>query len=133
MQRLNLPAAMTTSALGFGTAQLMARIGRRESVRLLHAAFDAGITHIDTARLYGYGAAESAVGDLLAGRRHQITVATKFGIFPPARSPMLQTPWLAPWPGSIRAGVSACVPAPDASSRRGDSRSPTPRAASTPA
>jgi D-threo-aldose 1-dehydrogenase len=91
MQRLNLPAAMTTSALGFGTAQLMARIGRRESVRLLHAAFDAGITHIDTARLYGYGAAESAVGDLLEGRRHQITVATKFGIFPPARSPMLQT------------------------------------------
>jgi D-threo-aldose 1-dehydrogenase len=92
MHRLTLPGTtITTSALGFGTAQLMARLGRRESVRLLNAAFDAGITHIDTARLYGYGEAERAVGDLLEGRRDRITVATKFGIFPPKRSPLLQT------------------------------------------
>ena len=82
---------VTTSVLGFGTAQLMARLSRRESVRLLEAAFDAGITHIDTARLYGYGEAERAVGDLLQGRRDRITVATKFGIVPPRRSPVLRT------------------------------------------
>ena len=43
----------------------MARLGRRESVRLLEVAYDSGITHFDTARSYGYGEAESAVGEFL--------------------------------------------------------------------
>lgn len=68
----------------------MARIGLRESLALLGAAFDAGITHFDTARMYGYGEAERAVGQFIAGRRQQVTIATKFGIFPPKRSPLLQ-------------------------------------------
>ena len=64
----------------------MARVGRRESVRLLEVAFEAGITHFDTARSYGYGEAESALGDFLPGRREQVTVATKLGLEPPRRS-----------------------------------------------
>lgn len=91
MRRVTLDGSdVTTSALGFGTAHLMARISRRDSVRLLEAAYDAGITHFDTARLYGYGEAESALGDFIRTRRDRVTVATKFGIFPPRRSRLLQ-------------------------------------------
>jgi D-threo-aldose 1-dehydrogenase len=72
--------------LGFGCAGLMARLDRRESVRLLEVAYDSGITHFDCARAYGYGEAEAALGDFLSGRRDSVTVATKLGIVPPRRS-----------------------------------------------
>jgi aryl-alcohol dehydrogenase-like predicted oxidoreductase len=71
---------------GYGCAALMARTTRAESVRLLEAAFDAGVTHFDVARSYGYGEAESAVGDLLARHRDAVTVTTKLGIAPPRRT-----------------------------------------------
>jgi D-threo-aldose 1-dehydrogenase len=77
------------SRVGFGCSMLMGRLTRKESLRLLAAAFDQGITHFDTARLYGYGDAESVLGDFLAGRREELSVATKIGILPPRRSPFL--------------------------------------------
>src|SRR5205807_2674411 len=55
----------------------------REKLCLLHAALDRGITHFDTARMYGVGQAEVALGEFLAGRRDQVTVATKVGLVPP--------------------------------------------------
>lgn len=82
-------AGLSTSRLGFGCANLMARIGRRDSRRILDLAFDSGVRHFDTAPLYGYGEGESLVGDFIAARRHEITVATKFGILPPRRSGLL--------------------------------------------
>jgi D-threo-aldose 1-dehydrogenase len=91
MRSVELPGSeLTLSRLGFGTAGLMARLGRRESVRLLEIAHDSGITHFDTARAYGYGEAESALGDFLAGQRDAVTVATKLGMLPPRRSRALQ-------------------------------------------
>src|SRR5918997_1826870 len=51
---------------GYGCAALMARTSRAESVRLLEEAFDAGVTHFDVARSYGYGEAESQAGDVRA-------------------------------------------------------------------
>lgn len=78
--------SLRVSRFGYGCAALMARTDKRESVRLLEAAFDAGITHFDVARSYGYGEAESALGEFAAGRRDEITIATKLGIAPPARS-----------------------------------------------
>lgn len=87
MRDIVLPGTdLATSRLGFGTAALMARLGRRESVRLLEVAHDAGIDHLDTARSYGYGEAEAAVGQFLAGRRDRVTVTTKVGMLPPRRS-----------------------------------------------
>jgi D-threo-aldose 1-dehydrogenase len=62
---------------------LMARLGRRQSVRLLEVAYDSGITHFDTARSYGYGEAETALGEFLTRRRDGVTVTTKLGIVPP--------------------------------------------------
>ena len=88
---LTLPGtALSVSRLGYGCSQLMARMDRRQSIRLLQAAFDAGVTHFDVARSYGYGEAEVALGDFAteAGRGN-VTLATKFGILPPRRSALL--------------------------------------------
>jgi D-threo-aldose 1-dehydrogenase len=80
---------LRVSALGFGCGQLMARTARRDSLRLLEAAFGSGITHFDVARMYGYGEAESALGEFAAPRRHQVTITTKLGIDPPQRGAAL--------------------------------------------
>jgi D-threo-aldose 1-dehydrogenase len=80
---------MALAKLGFGTSQLMGRIGRKESLRLMEVAYDAGIRHFDTAPLYGLGAAEAMVGEFAAGKRAHITIATQFGIRPPTRSPWM--------------------------------------------
>jgi aryl-alcohol dehydrogenase-like predicted oxidoreductase len=87
VRRVELPGTgVQTSALGYGCSQLMTRAGRSESVRLLELAFDAGITHFDAARAYGYGEAEGALGTFLRGRRDRVTVTTKLGLDPPRRS-----------------------------------------------
>ncbi len=63
----------------------MSRVNRRDSLRLLGTAFAEGITHFDTARSYGFGEAESVLGEFVAGRRERITLTTKVGIVPPPR------------------------------------------------
>src|SRR5436189_5574701 len=86
MQQVTLgDTDLRVSALGFGCAQLMARTAHRDSLRLLEAAFGSGITHFDVARMYGYGEAESTLGEFVAPRRHQVTITTKLGIDPPQR------------------------------------------------
>jgi hypothetical protein len=70
------------SVLGFGCGSVMGRVGRRDSLRAMEAAWDAGITLFDTARSYGYGEAEGLLGEFLQGKRERATVVTKFGILP---------------------------------------------------
>lgn len=48
-----------------------------ESVRIMHAALDAGINFWDTANVYNAGESERAVGKALDGRRDQVFLATK--------------------------------------------------------
>jgi D-threo-aldose 1-dehydrogenase len=74
--------------LGYGASALVGGRTRREALRLLAAAADAGVRHIDVARVYGTGDAEGVVGEFLRGRREQLTVTTKFGINPLRRSPL---------------------------------------------
>jgi D-threo-aldose 1-dehydrogenase len=88
--------------LGFGTAQLMGRVGRRQSLRLMEVAFAAGIRHFDTAPLYGLGAAEAMVGEFASNKRDDITVVTKFGIRPPTPSS-----WMGIAKGGARLAVKA--------------------------
>lgn len=53
-------------------------ISRDTAVACVHAALDVGITLFDTANIYGHGAAESALGEALAGvRRDSYVLATK--------------------------------------------------------
>jgi hypothetical protein len=49
--------------------------------RVLRRALDLGVTHFDTAALYGFGANEKLVGEVLAGRPDHIVVASKCGLF----------------------------------------------------
>jgi aryl-alcohol dehydrogenase-like predicted oxidoreductase len=79
-----------TTRLGYGCSSIMGALGRRQSLRLLEAAYDAGIRHFDVAPMYGYGEAESCLGELRA-RHDDITITTKYGIAPPKRGGMLRT------------------------------------------
>jgi aryl-alcohol dehydrogenase-like predicted oxidoreductase len=51
-----------------------------ESVRAIHRALDLGVTHIDTAEIYGPFHSEELVGRAIKDRRDQVVVATKFGL-----------------------------------------------------
>ena len=48
-----------------------------DSVRIIHAALDAGINFIDTADVYSYGESEQIVAEAIAGRRDDLVIATK--------------------------------------------------------
>jgi aryl-alcohol dehydrogenase-like predicted oxidoreductase len=49
------------------------------SIRTIHRAFDLGVTHIDTAEIYGPFTNEELVGQAIKGRRDHVVLATKFG------------------------------------------------------
>ncbi|MCT9111181.1 aldo/keto reductase [Streptomyces mirabilis] len=51
-----------------------------ESIRTIHRALDLGVTHIDTAEIYGPFHSENIVGKAIKGRRDDVVVATKFGL-----------------------------------------------------
>jgi len=79
---------LTTSILGFGCSALLGEKTKAEGLELLCTAFDSGIRYFDVARMYGYGEAEAVVGELARGRRHEVIIATKFGIEPTAPAAM---------------------------------------------
>jgi aryl-alcohol dehydrogenase-like predicted oxidoreductase len=59
-----------------------------ESVRIIHAALDAGVNFVDTADVYSAGESEEIVAKALAGgRRDSVVLATKVG-FPMGDDPM---------------------------------------------
>lgn len=51
-----------------------------ESIATLRRALDLGVTFLDTANVYGDGANETLLSQVLADRRDEVTLATKFGI-----------------------------------------------------
>jgi aryl-alcohol dehydrogenase-like predicted oxidoreductase len=51
-----------------------------ESIRTIHRALELGVTHIDTAEIYGPFLSEEIVGRAIAGRRDNVVIATKFGL-----------------------------------------------------
>lgn len=74
---------LTVSAIGFGAMALTPVYGDvddTESLATLHRAIDLGVTFVDTANVYGGGANERLIASLLADRRDEVTLATKFGI-----------------------------------------------------
>jgi len=51
-----------------------------ESIRAIHRALELGVTHIDTAEVYGPFHSEKVVGRAVKGRRDEVKIATKFGL-----------------------------------------------------
>jgi aryl-alcohol dehydrogenase-like predicted oxidoreductase len=82
LERIELQGpALKISAVGFGCGGLMQSPFRKERMALLGSAVDNGITHFDTARMYGLGMAEAELGAFLRTvNRDSVTVGTKFGI-----------------------------------------------------
>ena len=81
-------SGISVSAIGLGCMGLSEFYGEptqeSEAINLLHRAVDLGITHFDTAEIYGQGRNEQLLGKAFAGRWDQIVLATKFG---PQRDP----------------------------------------------
>jgi len=67
------------SVVGLGTNNFGGRIDYEQSLAVIDAAFDAGVTLIDTADIYSQGTSEEFIGRALEGRRDRFLIATKFG------------------------------------------------------
>lgn len=80
MKKIELIKGIESSVLGFGCAPILGSVDGKTSRRALELAFDLGINHFDLARSYGYGEAESFVGEVFKNRRDKIILASKFGI-----------------------------------------------------
>src|SRR5437763_5749139 len=68
------------SVVGLGTNNFGPRIDYEQTVAVIDAALDAGITLFDTADIYGQGTSEDFIGRALEGRRDRVVLATKFGM-----------------------------------------------------
>ncbi len=62
--------------LGVGTWN-MEQDDRAGAIRAIRRGIDLGMTHIDTAELYGHGAVEVMVGEAIAGRRDEVFLVSK--------------------------------------------------------
>jgi aryl-alcohol dehydrogenase-like predicted oxidoreductase len=72
------------SAIGLGCMNIChaygAPVSEPQAERLLLTALDQGVTHFDTAALYGFGASETLVGKALSKHRSRFTLASKCGM-----------------------------------------------------
>lgn len=75
---------MMLPRMGLGCMNLSHAYGippsEEEGLALLRAALDSGVTHLDTATLYGGGRNEELVGRALKGRREEVVLASKGGM-----------------------------------------------------
>jgi aryl-alcohol dehydrogenase-like predicted oxidoreductase len=55
-------------------------VSREQAQRVLYEALDLGVTHFDTAAMYGFGHSENLLGDLLSSQRQRIVLASKCGM-----------------------------------------------------
>ena len=83
MQQRTLGCGLEVSALGLGCMGMSQSYGplpdRSETIALIRAAVERGVTFFDTAEVYGPFANEELVGEALAPVRGQVVIATKFG------------------------------------------------------
>lgn len=70
--------------IGLGCMNLSHAYGQppteAEAINIIHAALDLGVTHFDTAALYGFGRNEKMLGKALKGHRDKIHLASKCGM-----------------------------------------------------
>ncbi|TDD67646.1 aldo/keto reductase [Jiangella aurantiaca] len=95
---------MTIPRAVLGTMTFGDTVDRDTAAGMLDLARDAGVTEIDTANAYAGGATEEMLGELLAQRPGQFTVATKAGI---PHTDAGDAPPLSP--GAVRAGLEGSL------------------------
>src|SRR5262245_10041113 len=72
--------SLAVSEVGLGCNNFGMRLDYSGSEAVVHAAVGAGFTLCDTADIYGGTKSEEFLGRALAGRRHTVVIATKFGM-----------------------------------------------------
>jgi aryl-alcohol dehydrogenase-like predicted oxidoreductase len=76
-------SGLEVSALGLGCMGLSFGYGpetnQEYAIKLIHRAFELGVTFFDTAEAYGPFKNEELLGEALAPFRDQVVIATKFG------------------------------------------------------
>lgn len=86
MMKIAQLGALSVSRIGLGAMTMAGTytseggLDDAESIRTIHRALDLGVTHIDTAEIYGPLLSEEIVGRALAHRRDDVVIATKFGL-----------------------------------------------------
>jgi aryl-alcohol dehydrogenase-like predicted oxidoreductase len=76
---------LRVSEIGYGAMGTATGYGPSddtESITAIRAAHELGVTHFDTAEMYGWGEGERLLGVALAPIRDEVTIATKFGLTP---------------------------------------------------
>src|SRR4028118_185147 len=77
-QPVTLPNGEAIPALGQGTWQMAEDASRRtQEINALRLGLELGMTLIDTAEMYGEGAAEELVAEAIAGRRDEVFLVSK--------------------------------------------------------
>src|SRR5262252_5842485 len=73
-------SGLMVSVTGLGCNNFGRRLDLDATRAVVNAALEAGITLLDTADMYGGGGgSEELIGEVLAGRRDEVVLATKFG------------------------------------------------------
>jgi aryl-alcohol dehydrogenase-like predicted oxidoreductase len=73
-------SGLQVSVVGLGCNNFGRRLDVQQTLQVVDAAIDSGITLLDTAETYGgAGRSEEMLGQVLVGRRDQVVLATKFG------------------------------------------------------
>jgi aryl-alcohol dehydrogenase-like predicted oxidoreductase len=75
-------SSLVVSAMGLGCMGMSQSYGpadEQESLATINLAIDRGITLLDTADMYGGGTNEELLAKVLAKRRNEVVLATKFG------------------------------------------------------
>ncbi len=75
-------SSLVVSAMGLGCMGMSQSYGTpddQESLATINLAVDRGVTLLDTADMYGNGANEELLARVLAKRRNEVVLATKFG------------------------------------------------------
>jgi methylglyoxal reductase len=74
-------SAITLGAMGIGGGFRYPDANDDVSIRAIQAALDRGINIIDTAPVYGFGHSEEVIGKAIRGRRDQVILSTKCGLW----------------------------------------------------
>ncbi|MEQ8789861.1 MAG: aldo/keto reductase [Pirellulaceae bacterium] len=65
------------SRICLGTMMFGGQTSQADSIKIIHKSLEQGVNFIDTANIYNQGESEVVVGKALAGKRHDVVLATK--------------------------------------------------------